>query len=225
MTGGWPINSGRGVKVFQTAITLGLWIVGSKGSPVPSPRAPDDGPNVRNAVAPKPSPPLRPAKTVRNTTQSCSRNSLTSSEDSRHDRSLMVSIEGIDLNLFLVLHHVLSEGSVTRAAERLHVTPSAVSNSLARIRQLVGDPLLVKDGRTLVATPVPPITIQQLWHSRADSDPALTLLRTIIGDAGRNSPARLDVKRRPGHDRSRSVSSMRPQAARRSSRHRPRASD
>jgi hypothetical protein len=33
MTGGWPINSGRGVKVFQTAITLGLWIVGSKGSP------------------------------------------------------------------------------------------------------------------------------------------------------------------------------------------------
>jgi DNA-binding transcriptional LysR family regulator len=63
-----------------------------------------------------------------------------------------VSIENVDLNLFLVLHYVFSEGSVRCAAERLHVTSSAVSNSLARLRQIVGDPLLVRHGRTLVAT-------------------------------------------------------------------------
>jgi DNA-binding transcriptional LysR family regulator len=39
-----------------------------------------------------------------------------------------VSITGIDLNLLVVLHTVLEERSVARAAERLHVTPSAVSN-------------------------------------------------------------------------------------------------
>lgn len=63
-----------------------------------------------------------------------------------------MSIEAVDLNLILVLHHVLVEGSVARAAERLHVTPSAVSNALARLRQLVGDPLFVRSGRTVVPT-------------------------------------------------------------------------
>jgi DNA-binding transcriptional LysR family regulator len=65
----------------------------------------------------------------------------------------MVTHENVDLNLFRVLHHVLKEGSVGRAAERLHVTSSAVSNSLARLREMLGDPLLVRNGRTLVATP------------------------------------------------------------------------
>src|SRR5215475_7173614 len=65
----------------------------------------------------------------------------------------MVTQENVDLNLFRVLHHVLKEGSVARAAERLHVTSSAVSNSLARLRDILGDPLLVRDGRRLVPTP------------------------------------------------------------------------
>lgn len=64
-----------------------------------------------------------------------------------------MSIEGLDLNLVVVLHHVLAERSVTRAAQRLHVTPSAVSNSLARLRELLGDPLLVRNGRKLAPTP------------------------------------------------------------------------
>ena len=66
----------------------------------------------------------------------------------------MVSIEGVDLNLVLVLHHVLVEGGVARAAKRLHVTPSAVSNSLARLREVVGDPLFVRSGRKILATPL-----------------------------------------------------------------------
>src|SRR5438094_6638565 len=64
-----------------------------------------------------------------------------------------MSLEAIDLNLVLVLHHVLAEGTVVRAAERLHVTPSAVSNSLARLRELLGDPLFVRSGRKVVPTP------------------------------------------------------------------------
>ena len=49
-----------------------------------------------------------------------------------------MSITSIDLNLMLVLHAVLEERNVARAARRLHVTPSAVSNALARLRDVLG---------------------------------------------------------------------------------------
>lgn len=58
-----------------------------------------------------------------------------------------------DLNQLFVLHAVLSENSVVRAAERLHLSPSAMSRALARVRETVGDPILVKAGRKLVPTP------------------------------------------------------------------------
>ena len=58
-----------------------------------------------------------------------------------------------DLNQLFVLHAVLTENSVVRAAERLHLSPSAMSRALARVRETVGDPILVKAGRTLVPTP------------------------------------------------------------------------
>lgn len=64
-----------------------------------------------------------------------------------------VNLSAIDLNLFLVLHAVLEERSATRAAKRLNVTQSAVSNALARLRGVLGDPLVVRRGRGLVATP------------------------------------------------------------------------
>lgn len=62
-------------------------------------------------------------------------------------------LPALDLNLFLVLHTVLEEGSATRAARRLHVTQSAVSNALARLREAFADPLVVRSGRGLVPTP------------------------------------------------------------------------
>lgn len=64
-----------------------------------------------------------------------------------------MSIEAIDLNLLLVLHTVLEERNVARAARRLHVTPSAVSNALARLRGVIGDPLVTRKGRGIVPTP------------------------------------------------------------------------
>lgn len=59
----------------------------------------------------------------------------------------------LDLNLLQILDAVLCEGSVAKAARRLHVTPSAVSNSLARLRSILGDPLVIRRGRGIVPTP------------------------------------------------------------------------
>lgn len=64
-----------------------------------------------------------------------------------------MNLAALDLNRLLVLHAVLTERSVTRAAATLHVTPSAISNALARLRATFDDPLLVRSGRGLVLTP------------------------------------------------------------------------
>lgn len=58
-----------------------------------------------------------------------------------------------DLNLLVTLDVLLTEGSVTGAARRLRLSPSAMSRALARLREIVGDPLLVRAGRSLVPTP------------------------------------------------------------------------
>jgi DNA-binding transcriptional LysR family regulator len=57
-----------------------------------------------------------------------------------------------DLNLLVTLDVLLAEGSVARAAERLRLSPSAMSRALARLRETTGDPLLVRAGRGLVPT-------------------------------------------------------------------------
>ena len=64
-----------------------------------------------------------------------------------------MNIASLDANLLLVLHLVLEEGSATRAARRLHLTQSAVSNALARLRAQLRDPLVVRTGRGLAPTP------------------------------------------------------------------------
>lgn len=58
-----------------------------------------------------------------------------------------------DLNLLIALDVLLDEGSVVGAARRLHLSPPAMSRTLARIREAVGDPILVRAGRGLVPTP------------------------------------------------------------------------
>ncbi|MQV96129.1 LysR family transcriptional regulator [Sinorhizobium medicae] len=58
-----------------------------------------------------------------------------------------------DLNLLVTLDVLLAEGSVARAAKRLRLSPSAMSRALQRLRETTGDPLLVRAGRGLVATP------------------------------------------------------------------------
>ena len=64
----------------------------------------------------------------------------------------MNDLRRIDLNLLVILDALLSEQHVTRAAERLHLSQPAVSHALARLRDLLGDPLLVRAGAGLAPT-------------------------------------------------------------------------
>ncbi|MCK6592892.1 MAG: LysR family transcriptional regulator, partial [Polyangiaceae bacterium] len=62
-------------------------------------------------------------------------------------------MSGPDLNLLVTLDVLLAEGSVVGAAKRLRLSPSAMSRTLARLRETTGDPLLVRAGRGLVPSP------------------------------------------------------------------------
>src|ERR1700681_2753321 len=57
-----------------------------------------------------------------------------------------IDLRRFDLNLLVVFEVLMTERNVTRAAERLGRTQSAVSHSLSRLRSQLGDPLLIKGG-------------------------------------------------------------------------------
>jgi DNA-binding transcriptional LysR family regulator len=62
-------------------------------------------------------------------------------------------MQHLDLNLLVPLDALLAEASVTRAGARLGLTTSATSHALARLRDVLGDPLLVRAGRAMALTP------------------------------------------------------------------------
>lgn len=106
-----------------------------------------------------------------------------------------MSIENVDLNLLRVLHLVLVEKSVARAARRLHVTPSAISNALARLRELTGDPLVTRKGRGIAPTPravelAPAIARAlgelgaALFAGRFDAETCTRVFTLALADAG-----------------------------------------
>lgn len=68
--------------------------------------------------------------------------------------AVVVNISRIDLNLFVVLNAIYTEGGITRASERLSLTQPAISHSLARLRDLLDDPLFVREGHAMVPTPL-----------------------------------------------------------------------
>ena len=63
-------------------------------------------------------------------------------------------LDKIDLHLIRILHTVLTQRNVSRAALRLGMHQPAVSAALRRLRHLAGDPLLVRSGSGMVPTPV-----------------------------------------------------------------------
>lgn len=63
-----------------------------------------------------------------------------------------MNLSSFDLNRARALHFMLEEAHVGRAAALLGITPAAASNALRRLREDIGDPLLVKKGRGLVRT-------------------------------------------------------------------------
>lgn len=60
-----------------------------------------------------------------------------------------MNLATLDLNLLKVLDALLKTGSVSKAADRLHVTQSAVSHALKRLRDIFQDPLLVREGAVM----------------------------------------------------------------------------
>lgn len=68
--------------------------------------------------------------------------------------STNIDLSAVDLNLLVALDALLTEESVTRAAERLSIGQSAMSSTLARLRKVFDDELLARRGRGVVATPL-----------------------------------------------------------------------
>lgn len=91
-------------------------------------------------------------------------------------------LASIDLNLLLVLEALVSEESVAAAARKVSLSPSAVSHALARLRELTGDPVLVRVGRRMSSTPrarrlLPHLTaglaeLERALEMEGDFDPA-----------------------------------------------------
>jgi DNA-binding transcriptional LysR family regulator len=80
--------------------------------------------------------------------------------------------KSVDWNLLAALDVLLAEGSVTGAAQRLHLSVPATSRTLGRIRQAFGDPILVRAGRGLAPTPRA-LAIQQRLHQLIEEAHAL----------------------------------------------------
>lgn len=91
----------------------------------------------------------------------------------------------IDLNLLRVLDALLENGSVVGAAKTLHLSPPAVSRSLARLRSVVGDPLFVRAGRSLVPTDV---AINLRGPARQALEAAVAVLTPTLS----SDPARIE---------------------------------
>jgi DNA-binding transcriptional LysR family regulator len=72
-----------------------------------------------------------------------------------------IDLRRFDLNLLVVFDVLMTERSVTRAAERLGRTQSAVSHSLSRLRDQFGDPLLIKSGARMQPTALALALIEQ----------------------------------------------------------------
>lgn len=94
----------------------------------------------------------------------------------------MDDLRRIDLNLLLSLHALLAEKHVTRAATRLHKSQPAISHSLAQLRALFQDPLLLRQGGSMVLTPHAQELMQPLQS-------ALEQLQALV-EAPRFDPAR-----------------------------------
>ena len=86
------------------------------------------------------------------------------------------SLRAFDLNLLKVFDVVMAERSLTRAARQLAITQPAVSNALRRLREALGDDLLVRKGRGLEPTP----RAQELWPQVRE---ALQQLQTSLAPA------------------------------------------
>ena len=86
-------------------------------------------------------------------------------------------ISRLDLNLFVVFEAIYTEGGVTRAGKRLNLTQPAISHSLGRLREILGDPLFHRQGHDMTPTPLARSIIEPIRQ-------ALRTMSAVIGDSG-----------------------------------------
>ena len=87
-----------------------------------------------------------------------------------------MKLSDIDLNLFVVLDAIYTEGNLTRAGEIIGITQPAVSNSLSRLRTLFDDPLFVRTADGMIPTPTAQNVIGSVRH-------ALDLVRSSVQES------------------------------------------
>ncbi len=93
-----------------------------------------------------------------------------------------MELKDIDLNLLVVMQRMFKARSVSRAAEQLGLSQPAVSNALARLRKLLGDPLFVRTPAGMLPTPL----AQQFAAPLAQ---ALTTLQAALNQRAAFAPA------------------------------------
>ncbi len=87
------------------------------------------------------------------------------------------NVRAFDLNLLVALDALLEERSVTRAARRVGLSQPAMSHALARLRAELDDPLLVRAGRGMMATP-------RAERLRAPTRAVLGAIARLLADEG-----------------------------------------
>ena len=93
-----------------------------------------------------------------------------------------MKISSFDLNLFVILNAIYTEGSLTKAAEEVGITQPAVSNALSRLREKFNDDLFVRTGSGMIPT-------QKTENMITDVQNALTLIQQSV-----NEPDTFDPK-------------------------------
>jgi DNA-binding transcriptional LysR family regulator len=96
-----------------------------------------------------------------------------------------MDFKGLDLNLLYVLDALLSEKSVTRTGERIHLSQSATSGALGRLRVFFDDDLLVQIGHKLVPTPLAEELVKPVRDVLLQAETIMTMVPTFKPEATR----------------------------------------
>ncbi len=93
----------------------------------------------------------------------------------------------VDLNLFVVLEAIYREGNITRAGQQLNLTQPAISHALKRLRDLLHDPLFVRQGAFMVPTPFTRNMIEQVRQALHILETNLSASRNFVPASARRN--------------------------------------
>ena len=104
---------------------------------------------------------------------------------------MAIPVSRMDLNLFRVMDAVYEHGGISGAARHLHLSQPAVSHALARLREMLGDPLFVRQGNRMVPT-------ELTRRVMADVQAHLRGLQSVVEQADTFDPKTLEITLRIG---------------------------